>query len=80
MDKTKSVKMCDKVPHEVHEKMRELLYDNSQKKKQRESLGESLRADLRKSLGDSDEEMAKVPVDLRGQEEVGQRRRPILHS
>ena len=26
IDKTNSVKMCDKVPHEVHEEMRELLY------------------------------------------------------
>ena len=38
IEKTKSVKMCDKVPHEVQEEMRELLYVRSQKKKERESL------------------------------------------
>lgn len=46
MDTTQSVKMRDKVSHEVHEQMRELLNDNSQRKKQRESLAESLRADF----------------------------------
>ena len=61
MDKSKSVKICDKIPHEAHEEMRELLYDNSQKKKQRESLGESMRTDLRKSIGDSDEKINESP-------------------
>ena len=57
IEKTKSVKMCDKVPHEVHEEMQELLYVRSEKKNERESLCESMRADLQKSLGDSDEQI-----------------------
>ena len=61
MDKTKSGKMCEKVPHEVHEEMRELVYVHSQKKKQHESLGESMQAGLRKSLGDSNEEIDEGP-------------------
>jgi hypothetical protein len=57
IEKTKSVKMRDHVSHEVQEEMQKLLYVCSQKKKERESLCESMRADLHKSLGDSDEEI-----------------------
>ena len=46
VDKTKSVRFCDKVPPEVKLEMQELLLGNSQKKKQRQSLGESIREDL----------------------------------
>ena len=41
--------------------MQKLLYVRSQKKKERESLCESMRADLHKSLGDSDEEIDEGP-------------------
>ena len=61
IDKTNSVNMCDKVPHEVQEEMRELLYVRSQEKKEHESLCESMRVDLQKSLGDSDKEIDEGP-------------------